>query len=120
MGYYSLVGIKCELRAYERFEKVFKDYPTITPDEISKSGHLYNLKWNSIKWYNGYEDIDAVENVMDWLDEHDEKVGYGYSFIRLGEEYSDIEERENSTDMDLYFIRDLDFGTITEYIRKEN
>lgn len=51
--------------------------------------------WNALKWYDGYEDVDAI---MDSLDKLKEK-GYGYSYARIGEDFTDYEERYANTSM---------------------
>ena len=55
---------------------------------------LFN--WSHIKWFEGYEEIDAIVDFMDWCDsEHidvdgDEQEGINfYRFCRVGEEYED-------------------------------
>ena len=62
------------------------------------------VKWDSIKWYEGYKDIDAFTEFMDHMDSEDIKTGghisstsssgdEHYRFVRIGEDSSDIEER---------------------------
>ena len=57
------------------------------------------FKWDSIKWYEGYKDIDAFTEFMDHMDsdyEEEENRRHGdehYRFVRIGEDSSDIEER---------------------------
>ena len=36
--------------------------------------------WSSIKWYESFEEIDAMNRFLDFLEHHD----YQFGFIRLG------------------------------------
>ena len=44
--------------------------------------------WNYIKWYDGYEEVDAINDSLNKL----QKNGYGYTYARIGEDITDIEE----------------------------
>jgi len=60
---------------------------------------LFN--WNGIKWHEGYEEIDAITDFMDWCDDakippeedtdrlRTEDGIYFYRFVRIGEENED-------------------------------
>lgn len=112
MGYRSEVAIKCEKKAFEMFRETYNkvDFP---PDKVYKDGKHFILYWDWVKWYDTYEDVGAVESVMDELNElqdlnNGEETGYGYRFMRLGEEDNDIETRENSWDIELWMTRKID------------
>lgn len=52
-------------------------------------------KWNDVKWYNDpvyYPDVDFVEGFISELDEDN------YRFIRVGEDYDDVDVRGWWTD----------------------
>ena len=59
--------------------------------------------WDHIKWYDSYEEVRALEDFMDWCDgeevphpvDDDETIAGDecYRFVRIGEEYDDIETR---------------------------
>lgn len=110
MGYSSEVAIKCEEKAYELFKQVFTEEELyIKPDKIYKDGDDYILYWKWIKWYEDYEGVNAIENVMFDLDDCGNKDGgYGYKFIRLGEDDMDIETSENDVDIELWIVRKID------------
>ena len=58
--------------------------------DVSKSDSnkdIYYLGWNDVKWYDGYEDVDAIMDGLEKL----KLNGYEYHFGRLGEDYEDIE-----------------------------
>lgn len=112
MGYRSEVAIKCEEKAFEMFRETYKRVE-LMPDKVYKDGDYFILYWDWIKWYDSYEDVGAIESVMDELDElqdpnREEKTGYGYRFMRLGEEDTDIETRENDWNIELWMIRKID------------
>ena len=114
MGYRSEVAIKCESKAYDRFAKVFTQKEMwIKPDKILHDieNDDYVIYWDWIKWYEDFEGVSAIQNVMSELDEeHDGDADdqLGYRFMRLGEDDSDIETQENTYDLELYMIRKID------------
>jgi len=114
MGYRSEVAIKCEEKAYEMFINALKKVNE-APDRIyvyEVDGYKeYLLKWDWVKWHEGfgYKDVDAVTDVMNALDEYDDQdTGYGYKFLRLGEDDTDVESRTNNYEVELYFIREIE------------
>lgn len=114
MGYRSDVGIKCGERAFQKFERAYKDV-ALLPDKVLKgksySGETeYLMLWEYVKWYAGfYDDVDAIEAVMNELDELDEPdFTDSYKFLRLGEEDTDVESRSNNWNVELYFKRFID------------
>ena len=71
--------------------KMIKDY--------EEEGNLL-FAWDSIKWYEGYKEIDAFTEFMDHMDgesiewEGNQSDGDDhYRFVRVGEDSGDIEER---------------------------
>jgi hypothetical protein len=89
MGYRSEVGFVVPSSApkFEEIEDVFDKV-------IEKDGfRLYYCDW--IKWYDYSDDentiVTAVEKYFDSLD-HEDRMGE-YYFIRLGEEFSDVDYR---------------------------
>ena len=70
------------------------DLPELMRDAISTGWgdftveeDYYNFRWNDIKWYNGYPEVDAVAKFVEGIAEEEE-----YHFLRLGEEQGDIED----------------------------
>lgn len=115
MGYRSEVGIKCGENAYKMFEQAIKDDGFNTwfvPNTVYKdSNNNYTLSWEWVKWYDEFDEVQNIEHVMDMLDDiadYDNDKGYGYHFIRIGEEYDDIEERYTDY-LDFYVTRTIDF-----------
>lgn len=122
MGYRSEVAIKCEGKAFEMFKKAFQDgVSCILPDKIFKDGDEYILYWDWVKWYEDYEDVRIILSVMDELDTlqnpNDDNTGYGYKFLRIGEDNDDVETRENSWDIELWMIRKINIPDDLEEVK---
>ena len=73
------------------------------------------FSWSGIKWYEGYEEIDAIVDFMDWCDsghidvDGDEQEGINfYRFCRVGEDAEDNVVRGNGWD-DVYIERSITF-----------
>lgn len=54
--------------------------------------------FDSVKWYEGYEDVDVyMDTLMDWettfKDETDGEPIFHYEFMRVGEEWEDVDYR---------------------------
>lgn len=105
MGYTSEVAIRCGNKAFEMFMKAINKHKFM-PTEIYKDEEYneYLLYWDCVKWYGMNPEIMDIEYVMDDLDnikspESNEDMEYAYSFVRMGEEITDIERRENDYDI---------------------
>lgn len=59
--------------------------------EIRESGNKSVIYWNSVKWYDGY---DEVKFIRSFLKQNNKE----YYFVRVGEEIGDIEEIDNIDD----------------------
>lgn len=112
MGYCSEVAITCEPKAYKMFCELFsnEEFNSI-PDKVKVNADIHLLCWSLVKWYDEFEDMQAIYNVMDKLDNLNPEEGYGYSYLRVGEADGDEEERNNdhnNWNMDLYLRRTID------------
>ena len=112
MGYRSEVAIKCEEKAFEMLKDTCERVDC-NPDKIYKDGEQFIIYWDWIKWYESYEDVSAIISTMDKLDELQNpnnygETGYGYRFMRLGENDDDVETRENDWNIELWVIRKID------------
>ena len=71
------------------------------------------FEWQDIKWYDGYEPIRAIQDFLDWAcDNHTiggEKIDGDehYRFVRIGEEYDDIETR--GWGFEIHPVRSIDY-----------
>lgn len=105
MGYTSDVGIMCQPKAYEMFKK---EFDLIGPHKILKRGDYHLLIWEWVKWYIEFEDVAKIEEIMNELEEHYDEDGYGYKFLRLGEDDTDVEARTNNCEVELWMRREID------------
>ena len=113
MGYRSDVRIVMSKKGYNEFKKYVKehidnykknnleestiayeseyDYNLLNKADIFKQStdkkQIY-IGWDNLKWYDGYEDVDAIMDSLNKLEDND----YGFCFSRIGESYDDIEE----------------------------
>ena len=100
---------KCpETRAmcFSHADKTIKDYD-------GEGGMCFY--WNSVKWYDSYEEVQAIVDFMDWCES--EKVGEGddaedadafFRFVRAGEDSDDSETRGYGFDR-IYITREIEF-----------
>lgn len=105
MGYKSEVAIQCEEKAAKMIQQIITDAGKdafATPDTIYKDNNpnnecdQYIFHWGQIEWYND-ETIDAIMKTLQELDDHSEEEGYGYKFIRLGEDVGDVSTKTNDS-----------------------
>lgn len=100
MGYRSDVTIAFYVR--EDKQKNFpllklwfdENYPKLDFGEVDEGGDCIAVWYTSVKWYDGYEDVqrvgDAVTNFQEAFNTN-ENTAFAYETIRVGEETSDIE-----------------------------
>ena len=106
MGYRSDVRIRTTKKGYKVMKKFVENYikeniseedlegydwNLLNSAETTEAGDSITLDWYSLKWYDGYKDVDAI---MYSLDELSNK-NIDYQYMRIGEENDDIEERWN-------------------------
>ena len=130
MGYHSQVvlAVSKELQPYflaalasspNATSLVFKETDHFDEDAYNNGAMLMN--WNSIKWYDSYEEINAIEKFLcecesesleGWDTERDEEHGYAYQhfpFVRIGEDYDDIVDRGEHCYDDIQISREIQF-----------
>lgn len=61
--------------------------------------------WSSIKWYDSYKEIDAMNRFLEFLECHD----YQFGFIRLGEQEDDIERMGYPSEYDMWVNRCIEW-----------
>lgn len=111
MGYRSDVGIICGVNAAKRLEEVFAQYdlyPDATYTGMSWDGNEQKMfVFNYVKWYeDSYDDVDAVMDALRELDDIDDAdFSYSYKYIRLGEDDTDIDVRQNNFRIEFYYTR---------------
>lgn len=134
MGYRSDVRVAVSFdNEHTRKEvmAVYSMHPSVQEHNIAKDWHVhdgemsfwrdntggsmpvYTLMYSAdyVKWYDTYEDVQAVEfmhQICAKFDAEREAFSYAYKFIRVGEEIEDIEIRSDhgnddvSSDLDEY------------------
>jgi hypothetical protein len=78
-------------------DKLMKDY--------DGEGNIL-FAWGDIKWYEGYEPIDAISDFMDWCEGEDKEEDF--RFIRVGENSDDCVERGYLTH-DVFITREVSY-----------
>jgi len=114
MGYRSEVAFACDpiikdvVGTIAEWDEVFKDLIDYAED-LSSDDHG-RWRFESAKWYDGYPDVQVVENIMVMCDNVDiPGLAYdSYGFIRIGEEYEDIEMKGDPAAFDLYVNRSIE------------
>jgi hypothetical protein len=109
MGYRSDVFLRIAEPLVEVVQAAAKLDPKL--EEILKEGECgdgmivpkTDFYWESIKWYDSYPEIQAIEGMLDDLDEDD------YGFIRLGEDQGDIEQKGCPSEYDMYTSTTVDW-----------
>jgi len=92
-GVHSLIKDAQTSRAYHPWGDQHKDPEKDCEDK---------LYWDSIKWYEDYDDIDFIETFLsDCIPEED------YRLVRVGEESSDVEERGDYWDSEIFVERNI-------------
>lgn len=110
MGYRSEVGFACTPQIHEviksiaEINKEFKEFLGYADDCTTATAGKY--RWEDIKYYDGYPDVDCLNNIMDFLD----NVGLDseYGMIRIGEELEDIESKGMPYEFDMYVNRSIE------------
>ena len=101
MGYRSDVYLKTTTEGYiiikKRNDSIENPEHRILEyaDSIKRTpSGFYKIEFNNIKWYESFEKIDDFMESLDVLKDED----IPYSFIRIGEDPTDIEYKGNYTD----------------------
>ncbi len=87
------------------------DFNLLNNLDVSKEsadGNEIYIGWDNLKWYDGYEEVDAIMDSLNKLEDN----GYGYKYARIGESFDDIEELEaDNTEKD--GVKYLDYPSIS-------
>ena len=112
MGYRSDVRIITSKKGFDELNKFVKskvkdDYNLLENLKFKiENDYAVYFGWNYLKWYSGYESVDAVMDGLSYLKDND----MSYRFARLGENYDDYEE--DSFESDLEEEQDLDYPSM--------
>ncbi len=118
MGYYSDVAIAVQKKDYFKLKQAMSslisdtelknkslnliEAAQKTEIQIDKEKYVV-LKWQSIKWYNDFEEISFIEKFLKKIPRHD--------FIRIGEEMDDIEEYQGTNHYLIEVQRDISINS---------
>lgn len=98
MGYRSDVTITLYKQDFETLVRQASENTNGALDLIkyaslykNEASDIVTLFWNSVKWYDGYNDVDFI---MSFIRSGDVQ----YHYLRVGEESGDIEEENNDDD----------------------
>jgi len=90
---------------------VFKDHDYMDEDYDGKGNFI--VSWAHIKWYEGYPEVDAINNFVDQCNsgaiEGLENSWDHFRFLRLGEETEDIVEKGHLNEWDICFQRSISY-----------
>jgi hypothetical protein len=104
----SEVAIKCKDKAYQMLINVCRKN-NFMPDKVYEDDGEYILYWSWIKWFDVYTSVAEIERTLNQLNrfQTDEDAAYGYTFLRLGENDSDIETKSNDDSIELYTVHNI-------------
>ena len=83
---------------------VFLDHCHLDRD-YEGEGHLL-VNWTGIKWYDGYPDVNVIEKFTCEMDEDSDNCEM-FRFVRVGEDFADIEVRGYG--FDIHVNRAIDY-----------
>ena len=114
MGYRSDVGFACDpiikqvIETVGEWDSEFKSL--LEHGEDLSCDDFGRWRFEYVKWYEGYPDVQVIENVMIMCDNADiNGLCYdSYGFVRIGEELEDVEMKGEPSSFDLYVNRSLD------------
>lgn len=101
MGYRSEVVLTVKKECFDKHKEDIKEIVSFCDDLIYIKEHdIYLIKWDHIKWYDSYPEVQAVEKFRQTYPEDT-------SFTRIGEEIGDIESSFNGYEYDIYVTRSI-------------
>ena len=91
MGYRSQVAVAIGKKHVEDFQKIItNEWNNYKPEKHEFSTHTVYV-WDWVKWYAGYDEVEAVTEFIEELEEGTED----FEFLRIGGEVGDIEVRRS-------------------------
>ncbi len=99
MGYYSEVALCLDAQAHKQFQEELTKQNETTQNEVAEllSWSTNTTKednvlfyWDSVKWY---EDFPCVGFIMNFINNLSYDFMDNYLFLRVGENYEDIENQ---------------------------
>jgi len=113
MGYRSEVVLTVKKECFDKHKEDIKEAVSFSDDLIYvKEYDIYVIKWDHIKWYDAYPEIQAVEKFRQTYPEDT-------SFTRIGEEVEDIELTYNVYEYNIYVVRSIEIPSGEEVDKDE-
>lgn len=91
-----------EDKQLELIEYLLFTYDAVDDMEISDT--YIKILTESFKWYDDYEDVSFIMNIIDELKYED------FGFIRIGEDYDDVETKGAYWEYEMYVHRSICFN----------
>ena len=73
------------------------------PGDVKHYNEYTVFIWDDVKWYDDYEEVNNITTFLAELS------GESYGFIRLGEDFEDVEYKGNTWDFDLSVTRKVNY-----------
>ncbi len=115
MGYRSEVGLACDPIVKEIIETVSEWNSDLRQlmddaDDLTHDKEYGRWRWDWVKWYDSYPEITIMERIMLFAENTSLRgLSYdSYGFVRVGEDYEDIEQRGAPAEFDLYVNRSVE------------
>ena len=112
MGYCSQVAFAIDKELYAEHKLIHNDFPEIWeshPQYIQEQTGDYIIFYiDSIKWYDHFPEISKAILFMNHLD--DKALHERYGYMRLGEEFGDLDDRGDTSKYDLYVNQSISIG----------
>ena len=106
MGYRSDVYLRIAEPLVEVFDaarKLDKKLDDMLKEARCSVGSDTDFHWEWTKWYDSYPEVQAVENLLDMLQDED------YGFIRIGEEDGDIDRKGYTSEHNMFVQTSVDW-----------
>jgi hypothetical protein len=96
MGYRSDVGIALGFKTKDECDAFIMAYKLKEPEVWKEmivglwdraDERVLIGRYEDVKWYRGYDDVDAVHDMLEWAVENHDAM---FRFIRVGEDYDDV------------------------------
>ena len=93
----ALTYLMAKLAGNEEARKFIFECHDLLDTDFDEDGGL-KVYWDCVKWYSGYEEVQAIEAFMNDMDSRTSEYNGGdmdehYRFCRIGEDRDDNEER---------------------------
>lgn len=102
MGYRSDIAISMRKEDFELLKEFDKENRNLVEllgvAEVKESRGAVVIKWDSLKWYPDFPEVQAIEEFLGKLSDEDKP----YRFIRIGEAIDDTEVEYNYGDEEKY------------------